>query len=263
MVLPARMATMKDSYSTFFIELYELDLRTGVSYVAACDEDIVFKDRIYTAIPFSRGDIQSSMDEPTQELEIKVGDVTDEHLAYIMNGFDFRGCKATLSRIQYPDSLNDPSLEQILFSGYIDNPSFSEGVFSCVIRNVFPSMEVPQRQFNIPCNSYYGDSVCGLSTCDTWDTVSGVDGTVVFLNQSYATDYWKNGRAKINGESRNIMNSDGNYIHLNLNFLQDNIIGQQILLQRGCDKTQEDCRRHNNLTRFTGFPAIPFESVYR
>lgn len=263
MVLPVKMTEAKNKYTTFFIELYTLELRTGVSYVAACDEDIVFDGKIWTAIPFSRGDIKSTQDEPTQEIEVQVGDVNDDHLAYVMNGFDFRGCKASLSRIQYPDSLSDPSLVQLMFEGYIDSPSFADGVFSCVVKNVFPTMQVPQRQFNLPCNSYFGDSVCGLSTNDVWDTVINTNGTTIVLSGSYPDNFWKNGMARINGESRNIITSSGQVIRTHINFLQDAIVGQRILLQRGCDKTQDDCRRHGNTVRFTGFPAIPFESVYR
>ena len=54
---PVRISELKDKGSTFFIELYVLELRSGISYVAACDEDIVFDDKTFIAIPFSRGEI--------------------------------------------------------------------------------------------------------------------------------------------------------------------------------------------------------------
>lgn len=264
MNLPVKMNEAKDKYSTFFIELYTLELRGGITYIAACDENIYYKRRLYTAVPFSRGDIKSSMDEPTQELEIQIGDVNDDHLAFLMNGFDFRGCKATLSRILYPDSVTtDTDLEQFLFSGYIDSPSFENGVFACTIKNVFPSMKAPQRMFDLPCNSYFGDSICGLDLNTTNDIVEVNGGNTIVLQNSYEADFWKNGTARINGESRNIVSSNGNQIKIHINFLQQSITGATITLERGCDKTQEDCRRHNNLKKYTGFPAIPFESVYR
>ena len=82
---------------------------------------------------------------------------------------------------------------------------------------------------------------------------------------SYSNDYWKDGVISVKGESRLILSSSGNKVTIAYSFLQDDIQeGTQATLIRGCDKTKETCKnRFNNLRNFSGFPAIPFESVYR
>ena len=56
-VLPVCMAKAKESNNPFFIELYILNLRTGVTRLAACDENITFAGETYLAVPVQRGDI--------------------------------------------------------------------------------------------------------------------------------------------------------------------------------------------------------------
>ena len=69
----------------------------------------------------------------------------------------------------------------------------------------------------------------------------------------------------IKGESRLILSNKDNKIVVNYSFLQDGIKdGIYATLIRGCDKTKETCQnRFNNMKKFSGFPAIPFENVYR
>lgn len=262
---PVNVEEMRNSYSAFYIELYTLYLRTGVSYVAAATEDIFFNGNLYVSAPLARGDIKYALDNVTSEVEVQLGDINDDKLAAILNGFDFRGCQVHIDRIQYPDSLSDGNLSEPMYRGYIDAPSFADGVFSCKVKNIFPNMQAPHRTYTLPCNSWFGDEFCGMDKQRTEVVVTGVDttGTTVYISGNYEQDKWKHGTAKINGEKRNILSSNANSIAVHINFLQDNIVGQKIILERGCDKTYETCKRYGNLARYTGFPAIPFENVYR
>lgn len=261
--LPVQMSTAKNSGSTFFIEVYVLELRTGTSYIAACDEDIVACGQTWTAIPLSRGDISKSMDNVVDECEIKIGDVDDSKLAYIMNGFDFRGCKVTVFRIKYPDILTDPNVYEFVFSGYIDCPSYSGGVFTCTIKNFFPNVEAPTRTYQYPCNSNFGDRNCCMNIGREDVRVVSDNISSITIDRGYPDNYWKNGVVSINGESRMISSNSGQTVNLNINFIQKNIPGQIAQLERGCDKTAADCDRHGNRVHYSGFLAIPFESRYR
>lgn len=260
--LPIQMSAAKNAGNTFFIELYILELRTGVSYIAACDEDIIACGKTWTAIPLSRGDISKSMDSVVDECEIKIGDVDDTKLAYVMNGFDFRGCKVTVLRVKYPDILTCSEYE-FVFSGYIDSPVYSGGVFSCEIKNFFPNVEAPTRAYQFPCNSDFGDNNCCMNIGREEVVIQEDKIYSLTMNKSYPTNYWKNGVVSIKGESRNIVSSDGNLLNININFLQKEIVGQCAIVERGCDKTASDCDRHNNRVHYSGFLAIPFESRYR
>lgn len=263
-ILPVEMQKAKDSGNPFFIELYALHLRTGITRVAACDENIVYDGEEYIAVPFKRGEIIKSMDNITDSCEVSLGDCNDEILRFLADGFDFRGCAAEIVRIQYPDSLKKPNVVQWVFGGYIDEPTFSDGTFTCKIKQHLPNIECPNRNYSMACNSEFGDADCGMSLGLTICTVQGTKngGNVLVLNKTFPDEHWKDGVATITGESRVIERSYSNTITLNVNFAQ-NPVGKQITLVRGCNKTVARCKQYKNMRHFSGFPAIPFETVYR
>ena len=78
--LPVSMAKAKESGNPFFIELYILQLRDGVMRIAATDENVLFNNEEYTAVPFQRGEITTSMDNLTDSCEVSLGDCTYEAL---------------------------------------------------------------------------------------------------------------------------------------------------------------------------------------
>lgn len=259
--LPVSMAKAKESGNPFFIELYILQLRDGVMRIAATDENILYNNEEYTAVPFQRGEVTTSMDNLTDSCEVSLGDCSYELLKYVIEGFDFRGCNALIFRIQYPDSLKDPSIVQPVFSGYIDEPSYTNGEFSCKVKSRIPEIECPNRNFLMACNSEFGDEECGMSLAEETLTVQSVASNIVTLDKSHDKNYWKDGVISVGGESRIITESNENIITLNVNFVQD-ITGHSATLRRGCNKTVEACRAFGNMKHYSGFPAIPFESNY-
>lgn len=263
-VLPVKMQQMKDSGKTFFIELYVITLPTGTIYIAAADEDIVFNGRKYLAVPFQRQEIVRSMDNITDSCTITLGDVGWGLLAYVTNGWDFRGGGCTIVRIQYPDSLTNPSIVEWVFSGRIDEPSFADNTFSCKLTQVFPEVQCPNRTSQLACNSEFGDDECRMSLSAENVRITGVEnGNVIVLAKSFPNKYWQNGVISCGGEARNISVSSGNKVTINVNFMQNPIVGKTAELRRGCNKTVDDCKRFNNLKNYSGFPAIPVTSVYR
>lgn len=259
--LPVSMAKAKESGNPFFIELYILQLRDGVMRIAATDENILYNNEEYTAVPFQRGEVTTSMDNLTDSCEVSLGDCSYELLKYVIEGFDFRGCNAMIFRIQYPDSLKDPTIAQPVFAGYIDEPSYSNGEFTCKVKSRLPEIECPNRNFRMACNSSFGDEECGMSLAEETMSVVSTASNTVTLDKSYSTNYWKDGVISVGGESRIITESNGDTITLNVNFVQD-ITGHSATLRRGCNKTVEACRAFGNMKHYSGFPAIPFESNY-
>jgi uncharacterized phage protein (TIGR02218 family) len=265
-ILPQKMSEMKDSDATFFIELYIVKLKTGTIYLAATDTDITFAGQTYMAIPFQRETIDRSMDNVIDTCEISLGDGDYDKLAYLSQGFDFRGADVTIFKISYPDSLEDDTIKSISFMGYINSCSYSDGVFSFSLNTRLPNIEVPNRTCQLCCNSEFGDSECGISLEETnVELATGSTSSNILLPSTYETNYWKDGVIFIKGESRLILSNEGNKIVVNYSFLQSDIKGgMEATLIRGCDKTKETCQnRFNNMKNFSGFPAIPFENVYR
>ena len=262
LILPVNMKKAAESGNPFFIELYIISLRTTTLYLAACDEDITFAGNKYFAVPIKRDELNKSLDSITNDCSLEVSDCSDDLLRYVLSGYDFRSCNCNIIRIQYPDSLSDELNFAWVFSGTIDEPSFSDGVFTCKVTREFPQIQTPGRDFRLACNSEFGDAECGMNVGKEVLTVVQETPNRLRLPKSYEKNYWKCGTITIEGESRTIISSDGDYITLNLNFLTD-FTTHSAELVRGCDKTKKMCQKYKNMRHFSGFPAIPFENVYR
>lgn len=261
-VLPVSMSTAIASNETFFIELYTIELRTFTLRIAACDENIEYNGNTYTAIPIQRENIERSMDSIVNDCTLRVSDCSYEMLGYVINGYDPRSSYCICTRIQYPDSLTDPSICEWMFAGQLDEFSFSNGVFECKAKARFPEIQCPNRAFQLACNSEFGDETCTASLATETVALTAVSGNTLTFEKSYADDYWKDGVIKCGGEARNIVSSTGSTVTVNVNFFGE-IIGKSVELSRGCDKTRTGCQRFNNMKHYGGFPAIPFESEYR
>lgn len=261
--LPVCMEEAKESGKTFFIELYAIKLRTTTLYLAACDEDIIYDGTRFIAVPIQRESVTRSMDNITDSCQLTISDVNYQLLAYVVNGFDFRGSLATVIRIQYPDSLDDPKVFEWVYTGTVDEPSFAEGTFSCKLQTVFPQVQCPNRCYQLACNSEFGDAECCYVPNTAAVKVVAASGNYLAFDTWFDENYWKNGVVSIAGESRVIEASAANVVMLNVNFLQENILGKDATLKQGCDKSRERCAYYRNTIHYGGFPAIPFESVWR
>ena len=262
-VLPVSMRTAKETQNPFFIELYTIHLRTGIMRLAACDENIVYDGMTYAGVPFQRGEITKTTDNIVDACDITLGDCSFDLLRFVLNGFDFRGCEATIVRIQYPDSLEDPAICQWIFTGIIDEPSFSDGTFNCKLTSRLPEVDCPNRSYRLACNCAFGDEECGMALGEETTRVVASDGVTVQLDTSHDKDYWLDGVITIGGESRVITASDGDRVTVAVGFAQRNLANHSAHLVRGCNKTVQRCQSYGNMEHYGGFPAIPFESVYR
>ena len=261
-ILPVSMQQAIAANETFFIELYTIELRTFTLRIAACDEDITYNGNVYTAIPIQRENVERSMDSITNDCTLTVGDCSYEMLSYVVNGYDPRSSWCVCQRIQYPDSLTDPSICEWIFAGSLDEFSFTNGTFECKAKARFPEIQCPNRSFQLACNAEFGDETCGASPATETVAITTASGNVLTLAKSFSANYWINGSAKCNGEARCIVASTGNTITVNVNFFQV-LDDKTVELSRGCNKTRDDCGRFANKIKYSGFPAIPFESTWR
>ena len=260
-VLPVSMRQAIESGKTFFIELYTIELRTGILRLAATDEDVVFNGQKYISVPIQRENITKSMDNITDSCTLTISDVDYGLLSYVVNGYDIRSCNTSVIRIQYPESLSDPSIFEWVYAGTLDEPSYSNGTFSCKINSVFPEIQVPNRSYKLACNSEFGDEQCGALLYTSYANVTARSGNIVYLDRTFSRNFFINGTISTDGESRIVVENDSNWVKLNVNFLAETITSVE--LNRGCNKTVNDCSRIGNRHRYSGFIAIPFENVYR
>ena len=263
MILPVSMKKASEEGNPFFIDIYIIHLRTTTLRLCACDEDLYLNGEKYIAVPIQREDIEKSIDSIVNDCTLQVADCTDDLLTYVLNGYDFRGCKCEIYRIQYPQSLTDPTCFAYIFAGEIDEPSFVDGTFTCKIYKEFPQIQVPNRDYQLYCNSEFGDYECKMDVGEERMMVSKETPNILRLKKSYPKNYWLYGTITMEGESRTIIKSEGDLITLNINFLQD-FSARNATLRRGCNKTASMCKNcYHNMKNFSGFPAIPFENIYR
>ena len=248
----------------FIVEIYDIFLRTGVIYVCNTDRDITFEGHKYIALPIEREDISRNVDNTDDDVKITMADATKEQLQYIISGFDFRGCHVRVRQILYPESLYDNNIFRDCFYGYIDNPAYENGEFSCTLRSRIPKVTVPRRTYQAMCNCRFGDAVCQMDQARSTGKIVDVLGdNRIVIEQIHDDDFWVNGIITIDGESRMIRTSEGAVITTYYPFFASIGRGLNYTVRRGCDKTFETCRRLGNLQHFAGFPSIPFETIYR
>ena len=246
------------------IELYEISLRTGKAYICNTDKDIIFEGHKYISVPLEREEISQSTDNIDDSMKIKMSDATTEQLQYIIAGFDFRGCTVRVRQILYPESLNDNAISREVFYGYIDNPAYENGEFSCTLRSRIHKVTVPRRTYQTMCNSQFGDEICQMDKArQSGKLAKIIQSSTLIIDITKEDNYWNNGIMTIEGESRMIRKSEGNKIYTYYPFFAKLTEGQTYTIERGCDKTATNCGKYNNLDRFTGFPSIPFEDIYR
>ena len=246
------------------IDIYDISLRTGMIHICNTNVDITFEGNKYISIPIEREDISRSVDDIDEDVKITMADATTEQLQFIIAGFEFRGCPVRIRQIFYPESLSDNSIFRDCFYGYIDNPAFQNGEFSCTLRSRIPKITVPRRTYQSLCNCKFADSVCQMDSARiTGKITSVISNNQITIDINKSEGFWRNGIITIEGESRMIQKSEGSLITTFYPFFATVSAGMQFAIQRGCDKTFTSCNAFGNIEHFTGFPAIPFETIYR
>lgn len=259
-ILPVSMAQAKEENSSFFIELYNIYLKTGTIRICNCDVVINFKGFDYHPVPIERGSIKSTVDAKIDNMDLKVADADNSKIAALMEGFDFRGRVVEIFRIQYPESLDDNDIFLPVFYGYLDAPNYSNGEFTCTVKASFPKTNVPFRTTQYFCNNTFGDEMCkmdkGLLKANV-DTTSSTPNNIK-IDKLLTEDYYKNGLITIGYETKMIKsNSSEGFVTTYYPFLGD-LTGEATLV-RNCDKTPEMCKQFNNRKNYGGFLAIPKE----
>ncbi len=258
------IAEAKEQDHISVVEIYDIALRTGMLYICNTDKDIEFEGHKYVSIPIEREEISQSTDNIDGSMKITMSDANTEQLRFIIAGFEFRGCQVRVRQILYPESVSDNLIYRDVFYGYIDNPAYENGEFSCTLRSRIHKVTVPRRTYQSMCNCKFGDSICQMDTSkQIGRIISVLDDNKIIIDITKDNDYWNNGIIIVEGESRMIQKSTGSTIVTFYPFFASIIGGQRYSIQRGCDKTAETCTKYNNLERFAGFPSIPFEDIYR
>lgn len=267
-ILPVRFKNMAESAASFFIELYTINLTTGIIRLCNCDKVITYNGNDYQPVPVQRGSIKSSVDSKIDNVELKIADTDLSKISALINGFDFRGCYCEIDRIQYPDSIYNPELVMLVFYGYLDTPTYSNGEFTVQIKASLPYTNKPNRTTQYYCNSIFGDEECKLSKSpkniqiDTY--LSKPNKIFITTDMSeFPIGYYAGGLLTIGYETKVIQEDyypEGQPLRLiTTTYPFEGTLQANGTLERNCDKTPETCRKYNNMKNYGGFLSVPKE----
>jgi len=268
-ILPVIISDAKDKDIVFFIELYRIQLASGAIYFNNSDIDIPFYIQgtetpvTYLSNPIERGDLKQSVDNRVDNCTIKVNNVTDDFTNLLFGSFDFRGSNVDILQISYPNSLGNPTAYKHTFAGYIDTPSLDESTktFEATLKARSPNLET-YRTVKGTCNAWFGDTdECGVAQESKASTVhaGSTQYTIYDPVITEASGHWNNGVLTIGFESKKIVSSAVGLVTVEFPFYSVPAVGTVYSMVTGCDHTKNDCKRHSNLTNFSGFPAVVFE----
>ena len=259
-ILPVSIEKAKEQASSFFVELYNVYLKTGTIRICNCDTVINFNGYNYYPVPIERGNIKSTVDAKIDNMDLKISDADNEKVSALLEGFDFRGRRVEIFRIQYPESLTDNNIVIPVFWGYLDAPAYSNGEFTCTVKASFPKGKVPFRYTQYICNNTFGDENCKMKKEKVTVDIEEASSSPANIKTSYVgkDDYYKNGLITIGYETKMIKtNTSNGFISTYYPFLGE--LKGKAILQRNCDKTPEMCEHYKNRQNYGGFLAIPKE----
>lgn len=259
-ILPVSMELAKEQNSSFFIELYNIHLKTGTIRICNCDVVINFAGYEFYPVPIERGNIKTSVDAKIDNVDLKIADADNSKIAALMQGFDFRGRVVEIYRIQYPESLEDENIVIPVFYGRLDAPSYSNGEFTCTVTSAFPKNKVPNRLTQYFCNNTFGDELCKMNKGELKINIDVANSTPTYIaltSNALADGKYDNGLLTMGYETKLIKKSTPNSLVLAYPLLSD--IANTATITLNCNKTPEMCAKYNNRKNYGGFLAIPKE----
>ena len=245
------------------LECYIFYLETGAIFLTSADQDIVFDNVQYLAVPIQREKYTSNSDSKIDDCQLHIDNCSDAFTAALYSGTDFRGCLCYIFQIAYPDALTDKTLVKAIAYGYLDAPILNqkEGTFDVTLKAQVPNLK-NYRTFQLSCNAEYADQDSCMASLSTISGVAqaGTTASTIVLANSYQENYWYAGIITSGYESRMVESSSGNTVTLHYPFT---VVPTNYTIEQGCDKSPSCCSMRGQLTNYSGFRAIPYELVIR
>ena len=282
--------TQKNRETNKPIWLYEIDM-TGIQdenlFLAEYNENLSYKGDTYTAFPLSHEGIEQSSTGRIDPVTVGLSNVGREIQAWLEANDGLRGRDVTILRV-FVDTINhaDAYMSDVYS---IDAVSISETAasFTLLAKTDVLEVQMPRRSFS---RTYCGWQYKGLG-CWLPATVAGT-GSVGQSNRvltdnsvSFTTSIQLGDKISVTSAGNWILNSwvyrivsdtqiwledtfpasDASAIYVVSTVLSAAAPGSFDTDEEGdgdtCNHSTDDCERHNNLSRFGGFPSIPTEKL--
>lgn len=253
------------------IELFEF--QNGNTFYRLTSSEVAFEfaGNTYTPTAMDRGNVGRSGEAEQTTLEVRLP--TTSTLASLYLGIQpANRTTLTLRRVHLSAS---PTTAITLFRGFVTSARFTDEQATLLLKpfNELFQREMPRYTYQGLCNHILYSNACGIIETDPPNQLTAAvtafvepDGSQITVtgagsvtdNRSPAQPF-KGGFARLTDFSdyRLILDQDGDTLTLLLPF-RTNILGSDIVLQRGCDKTIQTCLdKFNNVPNYGGFPHVP------
>lgn len=257
------------------IELYHFTSgQTDYRYTSA-EGDIDFGGFTWSARPLGRNGIGKSGEVEQTNLEISLP--TTDVLASLYIGIQPASRTDLILRRIHIDA--SPSTSITLFNGFVTSAKFKDEKCTFQLKpfNELFHREMPRYTYQGLCNHILYSGQCGIlesaspnqltalvnATQNSGEIITVSGAGSVIDNVSPAQPF-KGGMARLTDFSdyRLILDQSGDDLTLLLPF-RDNVLGTQIVLQRGCDRTVDTCRtKFANVINYGGFPHVPGKNPF-
>jgi hypothetical protein len=253
------------------LEIFEFQNGNDFYRLTSSEVAVEFGGSTYTPAAMDRGNIGRSGEAEQTTLEVRLP--TTSTLASLYLGI--QPANRTTLTLRRVHQLMSPSTAITLFRGFVTSARFNDEQATLLLKpfNELFQREMPRYTYQGLCNHILYGNACGIIETDPPNQLTAqvtafveTDGSVVTVTGAGAVadnkspqQAFKGGFARLTDFSdyRLILDQDGDTITLLLPF-RTNILGSDIVLQRGCDKTVQTCLdKFNNVPNYGGFPHVP------
>lgn len=253
------------------IELFEFKNGNTFYRYTSSEVDYVFDTQTYSATAMDRGNVGRSGEAEQTTLQVFLP--TTNSLSSLYLGIQPAN-RTTLTLRRVHQSMS-PLTAITLYRGFVTSAKFNDERATLLLKpfNELFQREMPRYTYQGLCNHILYSSACGIiegaspnaltaqvtAFVDAAGSVITVTGAGSVTDNRSPQQAFKGGFARLTDFSdyRLILDQQGDTLTLLLPF-RNNILGSNIVLQRGCDKTVDTCRdKFGNVANYGGFPHVP------
>lgn len=289
---------MRGERTTWYIaDLYVFWLSYGLAYNAGQfnngviltytghDVDLSVGGNIYTHWPIEHGDITEKRGTDVADMDLTINYNPYDKISTLgitwpqaMQSGAFDAAYLSLDRLYSPVpwQYNMPNIssDYVLKARFFGRVDVNEARLTSAQLTVKSPTELlntslPRNLIKPSCLNKFCDSMCGLAKSNFAYTITAQAGssrTGIVSNISQADGFFAQGTMMgITGNNSGITRSIKSYYSNQAvpaePFRLDVAVGDTFIFYRGCPKTIAACTAYGNISRFRGFPFLPYQNV--
>lgn len=253
------------------VNIYNFIVGTKTYLYTNHDKDIVCEGQLYKASLINRSDILSTVSDDKAPITVSMTHTKEkpnEVAKYFKNGMPYNTITLSIREIR---DTRTPDIVNPLWFGEVSGleRELNIATFNCNPLSVLLTTRMTRRTYQSNCNNFLYVGKCGLNIEDFKFTATVLEikngGTTLKLDKVIPVGgdpviyKLKAGIATTSeNENKMIISVDDalNEITMLTRFSQV-MIGDEISIAPGCDRTSDRCKELNNFNNFDGFEFVP------